>query len=68
MNTIWVEFTKRCWFPPQIDRTLFGSVYRLGWVGLGFSRHNLTEWVKAWRNALENAKAAKPNKDQRQQH
>lgn len=66
MNTIWVEFTKRFWHP-AIDRTLFGSVYRLGWIGLGFSRHNLTEWVKAWRNALENAKGAK-TKDSRQQH
>lgn len=58
MSTIWLEFTRRFWFPPQVDLTLFGPVYRFGWVGLGFSRHNLTGWINAWRTALERAKAA----------
>lgn len=57
MRTIWLEVTRRFWFPPAIDRTLFGPVFRLGWVGVGVSRLNLTEWVNAWRSALERAKA-----------
>ncbi len=61
MSTIWVEFTRHFW-APTLERTLFGWVWRLGWVGVGFSRKNLTAWTLEWHGKLQAAlsKAAKP--------
>lgn len=57
MKTAWFEFTS--WRGIGIDRTLFGDVLRLGWIGIGVSSRNLSDWVKAWHEALRNAKGGK---------
>jgi hypothetical protein len=51
MGTIWIEFTK--WRGLATDRTLFGPVLRLGWIGIGISRFALTVWVHAWHSLIE---------------
>lgn len=50
-GTVWVELTP--WQGMWIDRTLFGPVLRLGFLGLGISRHGLTTWIKIWRRPLK---------------
>jgi len=67
MNTIWLEFTRRCW-PPSVDMTLFGPVLRLTWFGVGFSQHNLTDWVRSWRGILASALKTDSPKNSRQRH
>jgi len=53
MGTAWIEVTR--WRGVGIDRTLFGPVLRLGWIGVGISRRNLADWVAEWRASLAKA-------------
>lgn len=56
-RTFWLEVTG--WRGVWIDRTLFGPVLRIGWLGFGLSRWNLTEFIKAWHETLRAAKKGK---------
>lgn len=61
MKTVWLEFTKHCW-APAVERTLFGPIFRLGWMGIGVSQYNLTAWGREWHDALKAAIAAKQSR------
>jgi hypothetical protein len=53
VKTLWIEFTG--WRRPRCERTLFGSIFRFAFFGIGVSRDNLTEWVATWHSKLNQA-------------
>lgn len=55
MRTFWLGIGKR-WRGVAIERTFFGPVFRFGWLSVGYSKYDLPDWIRSWRNALEAAK------------
>lgn len=58
----------RRWRGVVIERTLFGPVFRFGWLSIGVSKYDLPEWVQEWHSRLGAALAkAKPSASKGQQ-
>ena len=54
MSTLFLSFSKH-WRNPAFEQTAFGPVWRLGWMTLGVSPHELTDWIVSWHGMLRAA-------------
>lgn len=47
----------RPWRGVAVERTLFGPVFRFGWLSVGVSKYDLPDWAQEWHAKLEAALA-----------
>lgn len=54
MSTFWFRFSRQ-WRGFVIEQTLFGPVFRVGWLSFGASKYDPPDFFKEWHSALQKA-------------